>query len=111
VLARPIPLTRFHRQLDRDFDIVHSGSDKAPIGLIALADISLKAKNMKSISLFLLTVAGFCPVLFSSCATNGTTSDITTPSARGKSLASTAYYNPAEGEFNPKWPYGPNTYR
>jgi hypothetical protein len=71
----------------------------------------MKTRSMKSMSLFLLTVAGLCPVLFSSCATTGNTSSITTPSAPGHSIATTDRYNPAEGSFSPAWPFGPNAYR
>jgi hypothetical protein len=59
-------------------------------------------------SLFLFTIVGFSPALFSSCASKANTAG---SNALGASLPSQAYYNPATGEFNDKWPYGPNTYR
>jgi hypothetical protein len=95
----------------RNFHIPNPGNEKAPLRLIAVTSISLKAKNMKAIPLFLLAVAGLCPVLFSSCATTGSTSSITAPSAPGHSIATEAQYNPADLEFTPPWPFGPNTYR
>jgi hypothetical protein len=85
---------------------------------------------MKSMSKFLLIVAGLCPVLFSSCASPGSraetgailfstastgstggTGKASSTNIYGSSLPSMAYYNPADLEFDDAWLFAPDTYR
>jgi hypothetical protein len=68
-------------------------------------------RKMKSISMFILTAIGCCPLLFSSCASTGATNPITAASnVRGTSLASKATYNSSTMQFQDSWPFGPNGY-